>query len=34
MEDMDLVMQISGNWSLTKKGQRWYRQRLGQEWGY
>jgi len=31
---MDLVVQIGGQWSLTKKGNRWYRQRLGQEWGY
>ena len=34
MEDMGLLVQISGQWSLTKKGNRWYRQRLGQEWGY
>jgi len=34
MENMDLVVQIGGQWSLTKKGNRWYRQRLGQEWGY
>jgi len=34
MESMDLVTQIAGQYSLTKKGQRWYRQRLGQEWGY
>ena len=34
MESMDLVMQMGGDYSLTKKGQRWYRQRLGQEWGY
>ena len=34
MEDMDLLMQLGGQWSLTKKGNRWYRQRQGQEWGY
>jgi transcription initiation factor TFIIIB Brf1 subunit/transcription initiation factor TFIIB len=34
MESMDLISQIGGQYSLTKKGQRWYRQRLGQEWGY
>ncbi len=34
MESMDLVTQLAGQYSLTKKGQRWYRQRLGQEWGY
>ncbi len=34
MESMDLVVQIGGDYSLTKRGQRWYRQRLGQEWGY
>jgi predicted transcriptional regulator len=34
MENMDLVIQMAGQYSLTKKGQRWYRQRLGQEWGY
>lgn len=34
MESMDLVIRIDGDYSLTKKGQRWYRQRLGQEWGY
>lgn len=34
MENMGLVVQISGQWSLTSKGTRWYRQRQGQEWGY
>lgn len=34
MENMGLVQQMSGEYSLTKRGQRWYRQRLGQEWGY
>ncbi|TFF92284.1 TFIIB-type zinc ribbon-containing protein [Candidatus Thorarchaeota archaeon] len=34
MENMDLVQKIGENYSLTKRGQRWYRQRLGQEWGY
>ena len=34
MENMGLLQQIAGMYSLTKKGQRWYRQRLGQEWGY
>jgi hypothetical protein len=34
MESMDLITQIAGQYTLTKKGQRWYRQRLGQEWGY
>ena len=34
MENMGLLQQIGGMYSLTKKGQRWYRQRLGQEWGY
>lgn len=34
MENMDLITQIAGQYSLTKRGQRWYRQRLGQEWGY
>ncbi|MDF1540918.1 MAG: TFIIB-type zinc ribbon-containing protein [Candidatus Thorarchaeota archaeon] len=34
MENMGLLQNLMGNYSLTKKGQRWYRQRLGQEWGY
>lgn len=34
MLNMGLVSDIGGQYSLTKKGQRWYRQRLGQEWGY
>ncbi|MHA2057763.1 MAG: TFIIB-type zinc ribbon-containing protein [Candidatus Thorarchaeota archaeon] len=34
MQDMGLLSEIQGQYSLTKKGQRWYRQRLGQEWGY
>ncbi|MHA2351558.1 MAG: TFIIB-type zinc ribbon-containing protein [Candidatus Thorarchaeota archaeon] len=34
MVNMGLISDIGGNYSLSKKGQRWYRQRLGQEWGY
>jgi len=34
MENMGLVQDIGGKYTLTKRGQRWYRQRLGQEWGY
>ena len=34
MLNMGLITDIGGQYSLTKKGQRWYRQRLGQEWGY
>ena len=34
MLNMGLIIDIGGQYSLTKKGQRWYRQRLGQEWGY
>jgi uncharacterized Zn finger protein (UPF0148 family) len=34
MVDMGLVDQIGGKYRLSKRGQRWYRQRLGQEWGY
>ena len=34
MSSMGLLQDIMGTYSLTKKGQRWYRQRLGQEWGY
>ena len=34
MINMGLLQEIRGKYSLTKRGQRWYRQRLGQEWGY
>jgi hypothetical protein len=34
MISMGLVEEMQGNYALTKRGQRWYRQRLGQEWGY
>ncbi|MBN2229299.1 MAG: TFIIB-type zinc ribbon-containing protein [Candidatus Thorarchaeota archaeon] len=34
MMEIGYLNEIQGQWSLTKKGQRWYRQRLGQEWGY
>ncbi|MFX0106736.1 MAG: TFIIB-type zinc ribbon-containing protein [Candidatus Hodarchaeota archaeon] len=34
MTRMGLLQEIGGFYSLTKRGQRWYRQRLGQEWGY
>ena len=34
MENMGLIQDIGGKYTLTKRGQRWYRQRLGQEWGY
>lgn len=34
MVNMGLLQEIMGQYSLTKQGQRWYRQRLGQEWGY
>ncbi len=34
MIQMGLIQEIGGVYSLTKRGQRWYRQRLGQEWGY
>ncbi|MFW9907516.1 MAG: TFIIB-type zinc ribbon-containing protein [Candidatus Thorarchaeota archaeon] len=34
MVSMGLLQDIMGTYSLTKRGQRWYRQRLGQEWGY
>ncbi len=34
MIDMGLVEQTQGKYRLTRSGQRWYRQRLGQEWGY
>ena len=34
MVEMGLLTDIQGQYSLSKKGQRWYRQRLGQEWGY
>lgn len=34
MVSMSLLQELRGIYSLTKRGQRWYRQRLGQEWGY
>ncbi len=34
MVNMGLLSEIQGRYSLTKRGSRWYRQRLGQEWGY
>ena len=34
MENMGLIQDVGGKYTLTKRGQRWYRQRLGQEWGY
>ncbi len=34
MISMGLIQELGGKYSLTKRGQRWYRQRLGQEWGY
>lgn len=34
MVNMGLLNDRNGLYSLTKRGQRWYRQRLGQEWGY
>jgi hypothetical protein len=34
MVNMGLLDQIGEKYKLTKRGQRWYRQRLGQEWGY
>ena len=34
MVNMGLLSQIGEKYKLTKRGQRWYRQRLGQEWGY
>lgn len=34
MVQMGLIQELMGEYSLTKRGQRWYRQRLGQEWGY
>lgn len=34
MVEMGLLTEIQGTYSLTKKGNRWYRQRQGQEWGY
>jgi len=30
MENMGLIQDIGGKYALTKRGQRWYRQRLGQ----
>ncbi len=34
MVNMGLITEFQGYYHLTKRGQRWYRQRLGQEWGY
>jgi hypothetical protein len=34
MVRMGLLQNLGGTYSLTKRGNRWYRQRLGQEWGY
>jgi transcription initiation factor TFIIIB Brf1 subunit/transcription initiation factor TFIIB len=34
MVEMGLLTEVQGSYSLTKKGNRWYRQRQGQEWGY
>ena len=34
MVNMGLIEEFQGYYHLTKRGQRWYRQRLGQEWGY
>jgi len=34
MVEMGLLIDLQGQYSLSKKGSRWYRQRLGQEWGY
>ncbi len=34
MVSMGLVDEMQGTYALSKRGQRWYRQRLGQEWGY
>jgi len=34
MVGMGLIEEFEGAYRLTKRGQRWYRQRLGQEWGY
>ncbi len=34
MVSMGLLQEFRGVYSLTKRGQRWYRQRLGQAWGY
>lgn len=34
MVNLDLLQENQGQYSLTKRGNRWYRQRLGQEWGY
>ena len=34
MVRMGIIQEIGGIYSLTKRGRRWYRQRLGQEWGY
>ncbi|MBD3405023.1 MAG: hypothetical protein GF411_02670 [Candidatus Lokiarchaeota archaeon] len=34
MERMGLIQKIGDSYSLTKRGSKWYRQRLGQQWGY
>ncbi len=34
MVNMGLITEIGGIYALSKHGRRWYRQRLGQEWGY
>lgn len=34
MEDRGIIRNSGNQYMLTKKGRRWYRQRLGQEWGY
>lgn len=34
MVSMGLIEEFESAYRLTKRGQRWYRQRLGQEWGY
>lgn len=34
MVEMGLLEQIESSYQLTKRGLRWYRQRLGQEYGY
>lgn len=34
MVEIGYINEIGGVYSLTRYGRRWYRQRLGQEWGY
>ncbi len=34
MIDMGFIVQVGGSYQLTRRGRRWYRQRLGKEWGY